>query len=125
VRAILDALGHVEQVAKEIPPVENSSSRFGNPAFRTFYDKVSEVPLIHCSPLILWCGSDRTSCIQLSPSLHASLPVLPQEAVAEVSVYFTEAWGNRSRIDYGSGMELNFLCWLYVHPYFTFCNMTH
>ena len=26
--------------------------------------------------------------------------------------YFGEAWGNRSRIDYGSGMELNFLCWM-------------
>jgi serine/threonine-protein phosphatase 2A activator len=45
-------------------------------------------------------------------ALHASLTGFPEEATPEVSVYFKEAWGNRSRIDYGSGMELNFLCWL-------------
>jgi serine/threonine-protein phosphatase 2A activator len=55
------------------------------------------------------------NCIkQLSPSLHSEIPGLSQEAAPEISVYFNEAWGNRSRIDYGSGMELNFLCWLYV-----------
>ncbi|KAF5372463.1 hypothetical protein D9758_005127 [Tetrapyrgos nigripes] len=90
VKAILQILDKVEQVAKDTPPVENSASRFGNPAFRTFYDKVNE----------------------LSPALHSEIPSLPQDAVPEISVYFNEAWGNRSRIDYGSGMELNFLCWL-------------
>lgn len=39
---------------------------------------------------------------------------LPEESIDEISVYFNESWGNRTRIDYGSGMELNFLCWLYV-----------
>ncbi|KAF8179868.1 Phosphotyrosyl phosphatase activator [Pholiota molesta] len=33
-------------------------------------------------------------------------------SIPEISVYFNECWGNRTRIDYGSGMELNFLCWL-------------
>ncbi|KAG6846962.1 hypothetical protein H0H93_010867, partial [Arthromyces matolae] len=40
--AILEILSRVEETAKSIPPVENSASRFGNPAFRTFYDKVIE-----------------------------------------------------------------------------------
>ena len=53
----------------------------------------------------------------MSPSLHRSLPNLPPESVPEISVYLNEAWGNRTRIDYGSGMELNFLCWLYVLIY--------
>ncbi|KAF5366114.1 hypothetical protein D9757_010952 [Collybiopsis confluens] len=90
VKAILAILDDVEEIATSTPPVENSASRFGNPAFRTFYDKVSET----------------------SASLHATIPSLPSESIPEVSVYFHESWGNRTRIDYGSGMELNFLCWL-------------
>ncbi|KDQ13771.1 hypothetical protein BOTBODRAFT_110976 [Botryobasidium botryosum FD-172 SS1] len=90
IKAILGILDKVEQLAVDTPPVNNEASRFGNPAFRTFYDKVSEC----------------------SPSLHESLPHLPKDSIQEVSVYFNEAWGNRTRIDYGSGMELNFLCWL-------------
>ncbi|KAH8097092.1 Phosphotyrosyl phosphatase activator [Cristinia sonorae] len=89
-QAIIDVLQRVQDLVAEIPPVDNKASRFGNPAFRTFYDRVSEI----------------------SPSLHASIPGLPADAVPEVSLYFCEAWGNRTRIDYGSGMELNFLCWL-------------
>ena len=34
--------------------------------------------------------------------------------VKEVMGYFCESWGNRTRIDYGSGHELNFICWMYV-----------
>ena len=43
VKAVLGVLDRVEEIAKNTPAVENSVSRFGNPAFRTFYDKVSEV----------------------------------------------------------------------------------
>lgn len=67
-------------------------------------------------PKYVWL---QLSCIltshirkQLLPSLHEKLLNLPKEAIPEVSGYFKEAWGSRSRIDYGSGMELNFLCWL-------------
>jgi hypothetical protein len=48
-------LDEVEEIAKSIPPVDNSASRFGNPAFKTFYDKVQEVSLStssHSSDLI-------------------------------------------------------------------------
>ncbi|TFY53544.1 hypothetical protein EVJ58_g9396, partial [Rhodofomes roseus] len=90
VKAILGVLDRVEQIAKETPPVDNQASRFGNPAFRTFYDKVQEA----------------------APSLYTNLPNLPDAAIPELAVYFGESWGNRSRIDYGSGMELNFLCWI-------------
>ncbi|TFK52855.1 Phosphotyrosyl phosphatase activator [Heliocybe sulcata] len=90
VAAIMDVLNKVEGIAKDTPPVDNKASRFGNPAFKTFYDKVQEN----------------------AEALHASLPNLPADAIPEISVYFCESWGNRTRIDYGSGMELNFLCWL-------------
>ncbi|KAM5532997.1 hypothetical protein V8D89_013339 [Ganoderma adspersum] len=90
VQATLNVLERVSETAKSIPPVDNKASRFGNPAFRTFYDKVQE----------------------LAPELHKTIPGIPDAAIPELSVYFTESWGNRTRIDYGSGMELNFLCWM-------------
>lgn len=84
-------LDEVEEIAKSIPPVDNSASRFGNPAFKTFYDKVQEV----------------------CPALHSKyLSSVSEESRPELCQYFYECWGNRTRIDYGSGMELNFLCWL-------------
>ncbi|ORY27681.1 phosphotyrosyl phosphatase activator [Naematelia encephala] len=83
--AILDA---VLDIAKNTPPVDNKLSRFGNPAFKTFYDRVQEA----------------------SPHLHEGL--IPVEAIPEVQVYFQESWGNKQRVDYGSGMELNFVCWM-------------
>jgi serine/threonine-protein phosphatase 2A activator len=43
VKSILAMLDEVEETAKSIPPVDNSASRFGNPAFKTFYDRVQEV----------------------------------------------------------------------------------
>ncbi|KDE06777.1 hypothetical protein MVLG_02973 [Microbotryum lychnidis-dioicae p1A1 Lamole] len=90
VDALLSVLQRIENIVEETPPIDNGKSRFGNPAFRTFYDKV----------------------VEQSAELHRSIPNLPTEHVTELSGYFTESWGNRTRVDYGSGMELNFICWL-------------
>ena len=38
----MEVLDRVEALAKETPPVDNAGSRFGNPAFKTFYDKVQQ-----------------------------------------------------------------------------------
>ncbi|ODN98014.1 serine/threonine-protein phosphatase 2A activator 2 [Cryptococcus amylolentus CBS 6273] len=89
-KPVLAVLDQVSELAHATPPVDNKLSRFGNPAFKTFYDKVS-------SSIV---------------SLHEAIPRLPKEAIKEVEVYFQESWGNKERVDYGSGMELNFLCWL-------------
>lgn len=62
---ILDVLSQVESTAKSISPVYNAGSRFGNPAFRTFYDNITEVlrhlPLTYDSHPIM-C----TRCLRLS-----------------------------------------------------------
>ena len=50
VRGVLD---RVEELAKATPPVDNKASRFGNPAFRTFYDKVQEVCVPCCQMRII------------------------------------------------------------------------
>lgn len=103
-------LGAVEQTVKDTPPVDNGKSRFGNPAFKDFYDKVAEVRF---SLSLLSCSSQLTRCAeQKARSLHETIPGLPTERIIELATYFTESWGNRTRVDYGSGMELNFICWL-------------
>ncbi|GAA5936743.1 peptidylprolyl isomerase RRD2 [Sporobolomyces koalae] len=88
--ALLSVLEEVEGIVPSAPPVDNGKSRFGNPAFRDFYDKVAS----------------------RATELHRKIPGLEPKHIAELSVYFCECWGNRTRVDYGSGMELNFLCWL-------------
>lgn len=40
---ILSVLEQVESIVAQTPPIDNKASRFGNPAFRTFYDKVEKV----------------------------------------------------------------------------------
>lgn len=43
VEKVLSLLDALLQTKAEIPPVDNALSRFGNPAFVTFYDKAAEV----------------------------------------------------------------------------------
>lgn len=42
-KEVLAVLDKVECIVADVPPVENGKSRFGNPAFRTFYDAVQSV----------------------------------------------------------------------------------
>lgn len=46
-------LGEVEQTVKDTPPVDNGKSRFGNPAFKTFYDRIAEVRRLRLSCSLL------------------------------------------------------------------------
>ncbi|KAK4251260.1 hypothetical protein C7999DRAFT_37869 [Corynascus novoguineensis] len=91
VKAILAILDEVESLCADSPPDDQGGSRFGNKAFRVFLDKVK----------------------QRSPTWHTTLLRVPHPAaVPELSTYFCHSFGNRSRIDYGSGHELNFAMWL-------------
>ncbi|KAK9448447.1 uncharacterized protein V1518DRAFT_374992 [Limtongia smithiae] len=90
-------LDEIEVITKTHPPVPNEKSRFGNPAFRDFFDDLERTlpdMLTKHYPL----------CFDGS---HAKMV-----ALVEVSTYLLNAFGNRTRIDYGSGHELNFICFL-------------
>ncbi|PHH64173.1 hypothetical protein CDD81_4920 [Ophiocordyceps australis] len=86
---ILEMLEDAERLVAQAPPLQQGGSRFGNKAFQTFLDLAR----------------------QASPAWHAGLG-LSDDATAEVSCYLAESFGNYSRIDYGSGHELNFAMWL-------------
>lgn len=90
VTTILEILDKVEDVVQRSPPEEQGDSRFGNKGFRDFLDLATKE---HSG----W---------------HKQLGVSSDEAIAEVSTYFLQSFGNRTRIDYGSGHELNFMIWL-------------
>jgi serine/threonine-protein phosphatase 2A activator len=89
VQLLLNILDRVGETVNEFPPEDAGGSRFGNKSFQRFYDAVWE----------------------RAAAWHKELE-LPEGAKEEAQRYFCEAWGNRTRIDYGSGHELNFLAWM-------------
>jgi serine/threonine-protein phosphatase 2A activator len=90
VSSILHILDQVGDVVKRSPPEDQGGSRFGNKGFRDFLDLATKE----------------------QSSWHTTLGITDSEAISEVSAYFLQSFGNRTRIDYGSGHELNFILWL-------------
>jgi len=90
IKNVLDILDKVEDVVRRSPPEEQGDSRFGNKGFRDFLDLAAKE----------------------QSGWHLQLGVTPNEAITEISTYFLQSFGNRTRIDYGSGHELNFMLWL-------------
>ena len=91
ISSILSILDKVEDVARRSPPEAQGDSRFGNRGFRDFVDLLSEENL-------RWHRED--------------LGVSSDKTIVEISTYLKQSFGNRTRIDYGSGHELNFMLWL-------------
>lgn len=89
IKALLTVLNEAQEVLEQCPPLD-TGSRFGNPAFRTFLEEIEK---------------------KLQP-WHERLGVKSPTAVTEAGTYLSHAFGNSTRIDYGSGHELNFILWL-------------
>lgn len=90
IKVLLEMLDEAEQLVYQNPPDDQGGSRFGNKRFRDFLDKAK---------------------VQ-APSWHQRLGIEDADAVSELSTYLNQSFGNRKRIDYGSGHELNFMIWL-------------
>jgi serine/threonine-protein phosphatase 2A activator len=88
IASLVRLLDIIRGYVRDIPPVENSKSRFGNPAFRDFYDRV---------------------CATAAELLKE---FVPKDAIQEVEVYLTRSFGDWKRIDYGTGHEANFIAFL-------------
>ncbi|EGX92016.1 phosphotyrosyl phosphatase activator [Cordyceps militaris CM01] len=87
---LLRILDEVAALTALSPPDEQGGSRFGNKAFQGFVDLVRA----------------------RADAWHRQLGLDDPAAIAEASAYLTQSFGNRDRIDYGSGHELNFAVWL-------------
>lgn len=94
VEGVCGTLESVRGIIDAHPVVQDANtSRFGKIEFRDFYDDLN--------------SQSKTLITGLSMKLTNT------EDLDEVSQYLVESWGNRTRIDYGSGHELNFICFLY------------
>jgi len=91
ISVLLGILEKLSQFVDEIPPIDQPQ-RFGNKAFRTWYDRLVEYA---------------------APLLKAALPEKFHKAIPEISVYLIEGFGNSTRIDYGTGHEMSFVMFLY------------
>ncbi|KAJ3112604.1 Serine/threonine-protein phosphatase 2A activator 2 [Phlyctochytrium bullatum] len=89
VQSVLKVLDTLEQWCKDIPPVKDEKSRFGNRAFQTWFDRL------------------ETNCLDITTDVVKS-----KEAAVEVSAYLLHSFGNRKRIDYGTGHEAHFAAFL-------------
>lgn len=87
---ISTVISNIQESIEGNPPRE-TGSRFGNPAFRGFYN-------------------DLTARLY---ELHTIVLSIKDDAAAqEVSTYLLGSFGSEERLDYGSGHELNFMMWL-------------
>jgi len=74
--------------------------RYGNPAYRTWHARlVRQAPEILASILF---SNDNDNKLK---ALHPAVP--------ELASYFTDSFGNATRVDYGTGHETTFAAFLY------------
>lgn len=98
VQGLLSILDDAEALVYANPPDDAGGSRFGNKRFRGFVDQVKQkAPQWHKEKLGI--KEDESGGEGVS-------------AITEAATYLGQAFGNRARIDYGSGHELHFVVWL-------------
>ncbi|KER19530.1 phosphotyrosyl phosphate activator protein, partial [Opisthorchis viverrini] len=96
----------LQQLEKRIEtfPAEEQPQRFGNKAFRSWFNwlKANAADLCKC---LLFDKNGITA-----PTIS---DLSFEEAIAEVAGYLIESVGNATRIDYGTGHELAFIAFLF------------
>ncbi|GMM30688.1 peptidylprolyl isomerase [Martiniozyma asiatica (nom. inval.)] len=101
---ILSVFESINKIIDNNPVKNDTSSRFGKPEFKDFYDELQfQLP-------------------QLIRKITFSSNLPTDQQLLEIETYLLNSFGDRTRIDYGSGHELNFICFLLcldILKYFT------
>lgn len=93
IETAMKLLGEIVKIIEKHPVLTDAAtSRFGKVEFRDYFDDL------------------ETNSKQL---IKNAFPSLTDEHVNILSTYLIQSWGDKRRIDYGSGHELNFICFLY------------
>ncbi|CAI4224967.1 unnamed protein product [Auanema sp. JU1783] len=87
--SIIELLETIEKWISEYPPEDMGSQRYGNKAFRKWHERLEQDAVKLVSELVLKNGN--------------------QEASIELAPYLCDAFGNATRIDYGTGHEISFI----------------
>ncbi|ODQ65164.1 Phosphotyrosyl phosphatase activator [Nadsonia fulvescens var. elongata DSM 6958] len=98
---LVDLLSKIKRKIDQFPASDISSSRFGKAEFRDFYDNIEQEMSGLLEPIVSLIDFNRVK-------------LTPKEVTIELKAYLVESWGNRTRIDYGSGHELNFMMFLFA-----------
>jgi len=91
VQKTCDILNELITLVDQVPPVAHPG-RFANPAYKTWFDKMVE----------------KTEGL-----LQQVLSTEVYPAIIELAGYFQTSFGDRTRCDYGTGHETNFMAFLY------------
>lgn len=102
---LYEYLNKLDNMIDEIPPIAQPM-RFGNKAFQTWLKKLRE-----------GFTDEMKEVLKNNEDM--------QRAIIELEPYFTEAFGNYERIDYGTGHELSFLGFLMCLYKIGFYNEEH
>eukprot|EP00485_Elphidium_margaritaceum_P001069 CAMPEP_0202695896 /NCGR_PEP_ID=MMETSP1385-20130828/9342_1 /ASSEMBLY_ACC=CAM_ASM_000861 /TAXON_ID=933848 /ORGANISM="Elphidium margaritaceum" /LENGTH=402 /DNA_ID=CAMNT_0049351977 /DNA_START=22 /DNA_END=1230 /DNA_ORIENTATION=+ len=114
VLAMLDTL---KSWAIDIPPCQ-IQTRYGNKAYRTWRDKIQQQSKQLLMGLLpqQWTVPQSQSESQKSEqkSSDAAQHSILQGILCELRGYLLQSFGDYTRIDYGSGHELTFVCFLLI-----------
>ncbi|TPX49462.1 hypothetical protein SeMB42_g01579 [Synchytrium endobioticum] len=87
---LLEILDTLDSWISEIHPATETKSRFGNPSFQIWFDRLADNVENQTAQIV---------------TIHNAVP--------EVATYLLHSFGDRKRIDYGTGHELSFIAFLY------------
>ncbi|KAI9223481.1 Phosphotyrosyl phosphatase activator [Blastocladiella britannica] len=105
ITALVTVLDTLQSLTDQAPPEPQARGRFGNKAFRTYLSLVDAQAPELVNVVLAAAGPDVQSA--LAADLVAAARVRD-----ELVAYLVDAFGNATRIDYGSGHELAFVMFL-------------